>query len=154
MLMRINRRVCLMAAMLLISGVISASVVKAQSLPQIRMTPAEVRASIGGGDSNRAGSAGLEGIHTKVLFGNPQKAGYYSILLSVGPHTTIQAHSHRDDRVATVVSGEWHFGHGDHFDAEALKTLAILGVGWRKAQSFLPDLCLRCDRANRRLLHH
>ena len=121
--MRINRRVCLMAAMLLISGVISASVVKAQSLPQIRMTPAEVRASIGGGDSNRAGSAGLEGIHTKVLFGNPEKAGYYSILLSVGPHTTIQAHSHRDDRVATVVSGEWHFGYGDHFDAKSLKTL-------------------------------
>jgi len=25
--------------------------------------------------------------------------------------------------VATVVSGEWHFGYGDHFDAKMLKTL-------------------------------
>ena len=33
------------------------------------------------------------------------------------------AHSHRDDRMATVVSGEWHFGYGDHFDANLLKTL-------------------------------
>ena len=37
--------------------------------------------------------------------------------------TTIQAHSHTDDRMATVVSGVWHFGYGDHFDAGALKTL-------------------------------
>jgi quercetin dioxygenase-like cupin family protein len=121
--MRIISRVSLIVAMLPISIVISASAVKAQSLPQLRMTPAEVRASITGGDSNRVGSAGLEGVHTKVLFGNPEKAGYYSILLSVGPHTTIQAHSHRDDRVATVVSGEWHFGYGDHFDAKLLKAL-------------------------------
>jgi quercetin dioxygenase-like cupin family protein len=35
----------------------------------------------------------------------------------------IQAHSHRDDRVATVVSGEWRFGYGNHFDAKSLKTL-------------------------------
>jgi quercetin dioxygenase-like cupin family protein len=121
--MRIIPRIYLIAALFPISVVISASAVKAQSLPQMRMTPAEVRASITGGDSNRVGSAGLEGIHTKVLFGNPEKAGYYSILLSVGPHATIQAHSHRDDRVATVVSGEWHFGYGDHFDAKLLKAL-------------------------------
>ena len=25
--------------------------------------------------------------------------------------------------MATVVSGEWHFGYGNHFDAKALKTL-------------------------------
>ena len=38
-------------------------------------------------------------------------------------HTTIQAHSHRDDRMATVVSGNWQFGYGTQFDEKALKTL-------------------------------
>jgi hypothetical protein len=81
---------------------ISTSAVSAQSLPQMRMTPAEIAASASTLDSNQIGSSGLEGVHTSVLFGNPEKAGYYSILLFVPAHTTIQAHSHRDDRVATV----------------------------------------------------
>jgi uncharacterized RmlC-like cupin family protein len=43
--------------------------------------------------------------------------------LFVPARVTIQAHTHRDDRMATVVTGEWHFGYGDHFDAKSLKTL-------------------------------
>ena len=93
----------------------------AQSLPEMRMTPAEIRASAL--DSNQIGSSGLSGVHTKVLVGDPSKDGFYTILLFVPAHTTIQAHSHKDNRVATVVSGEWHFGYGDHFDAKSLKTL-------------------------------
>jgi quercetin dioxygenase-like cupin family protein len=93
----------------------------AQSLPEMRMTPAEIRASAL--DSNQIGSSGLSGVHTKVLVGDPSKEGFYTILLFVPAHTTIQAHSHKDNRVATVVSGEWHFGYGDHFDAKSLKTL-------------------------------
>ena len=85
------------------------------------MTPVEMRASVL--DDNQIGSSGVAGVHTKVLFGEPAKAGFYSILLFVPAHTTILAHSHRDNRVATVVSGEWHFGYGDHFDARQLKTL-------------------------------
>jgi quercetin dioxygenase-like cupin family protein len=99
----------------------AAAVVAAQSLPEMRLTPAEIRASAV--DNNKIGGAGLPGVHTKVLFGNPAKAGYYSILLFVPAHTTVQAHSHRDDRMATVLSGEWHFGYGDRFDAKSLKTL-------------------------------
>ena len=97
------------------------SVATAQSLPEMRMTPAEVQASTV--DNNQIGSSGLPGIHTKVIFGDPSKVGFYVILLFVPAHTTIQAHSHRDNRVATVVSGEWHFGYGNHFDAKSLKTL-------------------------------
>jgi quercetin dioxygenase-like cupin family protein len=103
--------------------VISGHAVAAQSLPEMRMTPAEIAASASSLDNNQIGSSGVTGVHTKVLFGDPKKAGYYSILLFVPAHTTIQAHSHPDDRVATVVSGEWHFGYGDHFDAKLLKTL-------------------------------
>ena len=99
----------------------AASAAIAQSLPEMRMTPAEIRASAL--DSNQIGSSGLSGVHTKVLVGDPSKEGFYTILLFVPAHTTIQAHSHKDNRVATVVSGEWHFGYGDHFDAKSLKTL-------------------------------
>src|ERR1700680_1666770 len=93
----------------------------AQPLVEMRMTPEEMRASPL--DDNQIGSSGVSGVHTKVLFGDPAKAGFYTILLFVPAPTTIQAPSHRDDRVATVVSGEWQFGYGDHFDAKFLKTL-------------------------------
>jgi hypothetical protein len=93
----------------------------AQSLPEMRMTPAEIQTSAL--DSNQIGSSGLPGVHTKVVFGDPSKVGFYTILLFVPAHTTIQAHTHRDDRVAVVVSGEWHLGYGTHFDAKSLKTL-------------------------------
>jgi len=100
----------------------TASTAIAQPLPQMRMTPAEIRASAL--DSNQIGSSGLPGVHTKIVFGDPSKAGFYTILLFVPGHTTIQAHSHRDDRMATVVSGEWHLGYGSHFDGKSLKTLS------------------------------
>ena len=57
------------------------------------------------------------------MFGDPSKSGFYTIVLSVPAHTTIQAHTHRDDRMAVVVSGTWHFGYGDRFDERALKSL-------------------------------
>ena len=105
---------------------LAAGVAAAQSLPEMRMTPIEMRASVL--DNNQIGSSGAAGVRTRVLFGDPAKAGFYSILLFVPAHTTILAHSHRDDRVATVVSGEWHFGYGDHFDANQLKTLSLGSV--------------------------
>jgi hypothetical protein len=107
--------------MKVLAGLWLASLLCAQSLPEMRMVPAEM----GGGavDGNQIGSSGLAGIHTKVLFGDPARAGFYSILLFVPAHTTIQAHSHRDDRMATVASGTWYFGYGDHFEAKSLKKL-------------------------------
>jgi quercetin dioxygenase-like cupin family protein len=91
------------------------------SLPQMRMTPAEVRATTF--DGSQVGSSAVVGVRSKLLLGDPAKAGFYTILLFVPVHTIIQAHSHRDDRMAVVVSGEWHFGYGNHFNEELLKTL-------------------------------
>ena len=93
----------------------------AQSIVEMRLLPAEMRDRPL--DGNQIGSSQLAGVHTKVLSGDPSKPGFYSILLFVPAHTTIPAHSHRDDRMATVVSGVWAFGYGDHFDPKALKVL-------------------------------
>ena len=98
-----------------------ASTASAQALPQMRLTPGEILGSAV--DGNQIGTSGLPGVHTKVLVGDPAKVGYYTILLFVPAGTTIQAHAHRDGRMATVVSGEWQFGYGDRFDEHALKTL-------------------------------
>ncbi len=104
-----------------VSFLAGASASTTSSLPEMRMTPAEVQC--GGFGESQIGSSKDAGVHTKVLFGDPAKTGFYSILLFVPMHTTIQAHSHRDDRMATVVSGEWQFGYGTQFDEKLLKRL-------------------------------
>ena len=88
-----------------------------------RITPAEVQwptASV-----PAAGTSGVAGIQTVVLKGEPTKPGLYTLLLRLGPNQRIQAHSHRDDRVATVVSGKWYFGYGRQFNEAALKELPL-----------------------------
>ena len=105
----------------------------APSIPQLRMTPTEITSGDKG--DSQIGSSKLAGVHTKILAGSPSAAGFYSILLFVPPHTTIQAHSHRDDRMATVVSGTWHFGYGTHFDEKVLKNALQHRKSWRLCRS-------------------
>ena len=69
------------------------------------------------------GTSGASGIETVVLKGDPAKPGMYVLRLRAAPNITIQAHSHKDDRVATVLKGTWYFGYGDRFNEAALKTL-------------------------------
>ena len=87
-----------------------------------RLSPADVTALAHG--SAGAGTSGLDSIQTTVLLGDPTKPGIYTISLLVPAHTVILAHMHRDDRVATVVSGTWYFGYGTRHDAAALKPLS------------------------------
>ena len=71
---------------------------------------AEISALARGGAG--VGTSGVGGIQTLLLAGDPAKAGPYAIELKIPAHTRIAAHSHRDNRLALVVSGEWHFGYG------------------------------------------
>ena len=71
-----------------------------------------------------AGTSGVQGIQTIVLLGDPTKSGPYAIELKVPAHTHIAAHSHRDNRSALVVSGEWHFGYGQTANDAATTALA------------------------------
>ena len=108
-------------AFALFFGVGAASTVP--TLPQMRLNPQEVIARASHPTGNQIGSSGLAGVQTTVLYGDPSKAGSYTILLYVPAHTTIQAHSHRDDRMAAVLSGSWNLGYGTAFDAASLKNL-------------------------------
>src|SRR5262245_53282265 len=96
----------------------------AQGSGEKRIAPSEIPWPAGASSGAAlVGSSGVSGIQTVTLKGDPAKPGLYTILLRVGPNTTIQAHSHRDDRSATVVSGDWYFGYGKEFDEKALKFL-------------------------------
>ncbi len=90
-------------------------------LGEKRLTPSEFDFPQQGNPGT--GSSGVGGIQTVVLKGDPNESGVYTIMLRVPAHTQIAAHSHRDDRVATVVSGTWHIGYGDKFDESKLKAL-------------------------------
>jgi pimeloyl-ACP methyl ester carboxylesterase/quercetin dioxygenase-like cupin family protein len=89
--------------------------------PQERLSPAQYEFPAKGNPGT--GSSGVADIRTVVLKGDPDQPGVYTIMLRVPAHTRIAAHSHRDDRVATVISGTWRIGYGDHFDESKLKAL-------------------------------
>jgi len=59
-----------------------------------------------------AGTSGLAGVQTVLLYGDPSKPGPYAFEIHVPANTRIQSHTHRDDRFATVISGSWFFGYG------------------------------------------
>ena len=93
-----------------------------QSSPDRRLTPSEIVALKPSGAG--AGTSGVNGIQTRILKGDPDKAGLYTIQLTIPANTKIEAHTHPDDRVASVISGTWYIGYGSHFDETKLKALA------------------------------
>jgi len=111
----------LLRNVLLIVSLTSFAVAQNASSPEKRITPAEVQWP--NAAAGAAGTSGVAGIQTVVVKGDPAKTGLYTLLLRLGPNQRIQAHSHRDDRVATVVSGRWYFGYGKQFNESALKEL-------------------------------
>jgi quercetin dioxygenase-like cupin family protein len=88
---------------------------------QRRLTPSDIGAMAKSGTG--AATSGVPGIQTTVLSGDPTAAGPYCIALRVPAHTKIAAHTHRDDRVAVVISGTWFFGYGSNTDETEVKAL-------------------------------
>ena len=113
-------RMALLASV--IAGLVGSTTVAASSdLPEIRSTPDEIAAKRGEGAG--AGSSGVAGIQTTVLQGDPTKPGLYTIRIRVPANTVIAAHTHRDNRTATVTSGTWFFGYGSVTNEAATKAL-------------------------------
>lgn len=109
-------------ASLVLLMLVAASVASAATHPdRARLDPKDIAAL--SKQHAGAGTSGVAGIQTTVLFGDPAIAGPYTIALRVPAHTTIAAHTHRDDRSAVVVSGMWWFGYGPVNAKAALKAL-------------------------------
>jgi quercetin dioxygenase-like cupin family protein len=105
------------AALLL---VVCAGVARAQD-HLVRLTPGEIEGLTQGGAG--AGTSGVAGIRTTILYGDPTRPGPYTIALRAPPNVRIAAHSHRDDRTAVVVAGVWRFGYGRQAQEPLVKTL-------------------------------
>jgi uncharacterized RmlC-like cupin family protein len=89
---------------------------------QARLSPVDIKALPVVGAIT--GTSGIKGIETRILFGDPNQSGPYTIALQVPPNTHIAAHTHRDSRSAVVVSGLWHLGYGAVASDSGTKTLA------------------------------
>lgn len=90
---------------------------------QLRMTQQEAIDKQATVASGGLGSSGYTAVQQIVIYGDPAKAGLYTILLKVAANIKIAAHDHPDERMATVISGDFYFGYGDEFDAQKLKKL-------------------------------
>lgn len=102
--------------------ILASAAIAAAAVPEeIRLTPSEIDTLAKGGAGE--GTSGVSGIRTTVLRGDPSKSGPYAIEIRVPANTRIQAHTHRDDRSAVVVSGTWYFGYGRKADEKLVKTL-------------------------------
>ena len=115
-----RRRFATAGAAILLTVIAVAGPALAQDRP-LRLTPPDIDALTKGGAG--AGTSGVAGIRTTILYGDPTKAGPYTIEIRVPPNTRIAAHSHRDSRTAVVVAGAWYFGYGDKADAALAKAL-------------------------------
>lgn len=107
-------------ALMLVMAALTGASQPGSSIAPIRLTQAEAMAlpAISAG----VGTSGISGIRTRILAGDPTGAGPYTIALQVPANTRIAAHTHQDDRVASVVSGIWYFGYGAT-DGESIKAL-------------------------------
>ncbi|QQO19130.1 alpha/beta fold hydrolase [Bradyrhizobium diazoefficiens] len=74
-----------------------------------------------------AGTSGVGGIRTVLLYGDPAKPGPYTLEIHVPPNTAIAPHAHRDDRFATVISGSWYFGYGASVGDASVRPLSAGG---------------------------
>lgn len=109
---------------LIVAATLAGAALSGRALAQdgrATIRPGDVRwpAAANGG----TGTSGAAGIQTVVVKGDPAKPGLYTLMLRAGPGLRIQAHSHGDDRVATVVKGTWYFAYGDRFNEAALQAL-------------------------------
>jgi hypothetical protein len=82
------------------AGLLLASLLYAQSLPEMRMLPTEMRVSAV--DGNQIGSSGLVGVHTRVLFGDPPKLASIRSCCSC-----LHTRRFRGIRTATIAWRRW-----------------------------------------------
>jgi len=85
-----------------------------------------------------------------VLVGEPSKPGPYVIRVRVPGGVKLMPHTHREDRVYTVISGVFYIGLGDEFDETKLVahppgTVVVLPAGqshfhWAKSGEYVTQV--------------
>jgi uncharacterized RmlC-like cupin family protein len=81
---------------------------------QRRMTPADIAAVT-------PQPSTTPGVATRILMGDPTKAGPYAQALTYPPGLAVKPHMHRDHRNAVIVKGSIDFGYGTVADRAQTK---------------------------------
>lgn len=92
----------------------------AQSLPQLRITAAQIAAL--------PSTTAPNGLRTTLILGDPTRPGPYTIAVLYPPHARVAPHTHRDNRTAIVISGTWFFGYGAVADDAATRAVDAGGI--------------------------
>lgn len=93
----------------------------AQEVTQQRLSPEDFPWE--GSNPLQTGSGMAQGLSTAFVVGDGNAEGLYTLVFSLGANTQIQPHSHPDARSCFVLSGNWYFGYGETFDADAMEML-------------------------------
>jgi hypothetical protein len=73
-----------------------------------------------------AGTPQVDGVVSKILYGNPAKGGgLYTILVQVAPHKQFMPVAHPTDGFVTVLSGRWYVGFGNKWDSSEMKLFTV-----------------------------
>ncbi|MDI6539870.1 cupin domain-containing protein [Pantoea ananatis] len=122
--MKINKFILSRVKNVIFISLVMLSTVKfanAEAMPLIISTPSQITFSQKEGTSK--GTPDMPGVSTKVLFGDPAKAGLTTVIVRISPHTRFQPLTHPNDGFVTVLSGRWYVGFGQTFDSSGLKAL-------------------------------
>ena len=65
----------------------------------------------------------VPGLGLARILGNEKEAGPYTYRVKFPEGRVVEAHSHPDDRMYTVISGTWYIGWGEEFDESKLTAL-------------------------------
>ncbi len=56
------------------------------------------------------------GVQNYLVIGDPQKEGYYIIMVRIPNGTKLPPHFHPENRTVVVTSGKFYYGYGDEFN--------------------------------------
>lgn len=124
--MKLTLPYLMIAAALLTQGGTDAARAAGVAMPMLVATPEQL--SVTQSASNTVGVSQVSGQSATVIYGDPTKAGLYTVLLRLEPHKRIMPLSHPDSRFVTVLSGKFYVGFGDAYDETKLKTLPPGGI--------------------------
>jgi quercetin dioxygenase-like cupin family protein len=60
-------------------------------------------------------------VQIAVFAGRPQEAGPYALRVRFPPGSRVMPHTHPEDRIYTILRGDWYVGLGETFDSTRLE---------------------------------
>ena len=63
------------------------------------------------------------GVQNYLVIGDPQKEGYYIMMVKIPNGTKLQPHFHPENRTVVVTSCTFYYGYGDSFDESKMNEM-------------------------------